>query len=145
MPSLSTSSVAAAALPAPSSARASNRSAPPGAMGSEIGTVARHVLAWGEPVVRVAATPFTLTAVTPTTSVVCTTMSAVEADSSTSGDGDVISTDGPVVSRTITGNVPDAELPAASVAAQFTNVVPSANPLPDAGTHETGVGPVTGS
>src|SRR5689334_9352231 len=132
MPSLSTRSVAAAALPAPSSARASNRSTPPAATGSEIGTAARHVLACGEPVVRVAATPFTLTAVTPTTSAACTTRSTLDADSSTSGDGDVICTVGAAVSRTITGNAPFAELPAASVATQFTTVVPIAKALADA-------------
>src|SRR5262249_10987743 len=49
------------------------------------------------------------------------------------------------VPRTSTGNAPCAELPAAAVAAQFTDVVPSAKALADAGTHETGVGPFTAS
>jgi hypothetical protein len=50
---------------------------------------------------------------------------------------------GGVVSSTVTSKLPLALLPAASVAEQFTVVVPSANVLPDAGTHVGVIAPST--
>ena len=110
-----------------------------------IGTVARHVPAWAVPLVSVAATPLTITLPTPTTSLAWSTTSAVEPDSSTSGDGDVICTNGAIVSRTITLNPALVTLPAASVAEQVTRVTPIANPLPEGGKQLIGTVPLTTS
>ena len=137
MPSLSTSREAVPALPAASNARASNRSAFPGATGTATGTVARHVPTCGVPLESVAAMPLTLKLASPTTSLACTTTASIEPDTRTSGEGDVISTDGGVVSRTITLNVPVATLPVASAAEQLTSVDPMGKRVPDTGTHET--------
>jgi len=52
---------------------------------------------------------------------------------------------GGVVSTTLTLKLPCPVFPAASVAEQFTVVVPSANVLPEAGEQPTGTDPLTAS
>src|SRR5262245_38842539 len=54
-------------------------------------------------------------------------------------------TDGAVVSWTVTWNDACAEFERASVAVQFTVVVPTGKPVPEAGTHVTGTVPSTRS
>ena len=137
---MSTTLPAVPAFPAASAADTPTVSALPG----DTGTVARHVPACGVPPVRVAATPFTITALTPTTSVTCITTSEVAAMSSASGDGDVTVAAGAVVSTTVTWNVAVAELPCVSDVEQLTVVVPSGNVDPDGGVHVTAAtGPST--
>src|SRR5947209_3269700 len=131
MPSLSTTSDANPRLPPASVATTSKCKAPPAVTGRTIGTVARHVPACAVPA-DVAATPFTVTAVTPTTSLVCTITSAAPLVNMVSVDGDAICTTGAVVSTTSTEKPPAALLPAPSVALQLTAVAPIGNPLPDA-------------
>ena len=144
MPSLSTRSVRVPALPAVSDARTSKRSTPPGATGSATGTVASHVPACAVPTVRVASTPFTVTAAIPTVSFAWTTTAKVEPDNSASAE-DVICTSGAIVSLTMTLNPALAILPVASVAEQVTAVDPIAKTLPDAGAHVMGAAPLTTS
>src|SRR3989442_2906538 len=143
MPSLSTTSCALPLLPPASSARASNRNASPGATGSDTGTVACQVPDCGVPPVRVAGTPLTLSADTPTMSLACMTTDTVAAETCTSVDGDVTCTVGATPSRTITSKLPEAALPAVSVAEQITDVIPIAKPLPATGEQLTPPAPPT--
>src|SRR5215471_8448354 len=89
MPSLSITNGPPPVLPAASNARTSNVSALPGATGSVTGTVTCHVPEVGDPSVRVAATPLTVTPVTLTASTARTSRSTVDAATSASVDGDV--------------------------------------------------------
>src|SRR5207253_8853537 len=98
MPSLSTTFIAVPVFPAASATDTPMVGALPGADG----TVARQVPACAVPLVRVAATPFTSTALAPTTSLTCTVTSAVGAVSIASAEGDVTATSGGVVSCTVT-------------------------------------------
>src|SRR5206468_4708968 len=94
------------------------------------------------PVVSAAVTPCTATLDTPPTSAACTVTVAGDV-ASNARRGEVICTTGGAVSRTVTPNTAAPTLPCASLAEQFTSVLPIGAIEPDGGTQTTGTAPST--